>query len=180
MKSKGLAPFSAEAAGRLERLKGFARHRSTREVAPALGPVLDFMSLLWSVDHEVQRVSRRMAAGIGITGPQRLVIRIVGRYPGILPGRLARTLKLHPGTLTVVLQQLERKGLVKRTRDVADRRRQHVWLTERGRASSRRRAGTVESAVSETLQSVTPAQAQAARKLLSALAMALRANAPGR
>ena len=42
-----------------------------------LDPVLDFMRLLWSVEHGLERMSKRMGNELGITGPQRLVLRIV-------------------------------------------------------------------------------------------------------
>src|SRR5689334_23622938 len=48
-----------------------------------LDPVLDFMRLLWSIEHGLQRMSKRMENEIGITGPQRLVLRVVGQYPGL-------------------------------------------------------------------------------------------------
>jgi hypothetical protein len=69
-----------------------------------LGKVLDFMRLLWSVDHGLQSLSKRMDARLGVTGPQRLVIRIVGRFPGISPGEIADILKVHKSTLTVQLR----------------------------------------------------------------------------
>ena len=37
--------------------------------------------LLWAVDHGVRRRSKQMAATLGVTGPQRLVIRLAARYP---------------------------------------------------------------------------------------------------
>jgi len=58
------------------------------EGADQLGPVLEFMKQLWAVDHGLQSVSKRMEARFGITGPQRLVVRIVGRFPGISAGAL--------------------------------------------------------------------------------------------
>ena len=51
-----------------------------------------------------------MAATIGITGPQRLVIRIIGRFPSIHAMQLADILHLHPSSLTAVLKRLERRG----------------------------------------------------------------------
>ena len=52
---------------------------------PALGEELDFMRLLWAVDHGLQQRSKRMAAEIGLTGPQRLVIRIAVVSPVARP-----------------------------------------------------------------------------------------------
>src|ERR1043166_5479874 len=57
------------------------RHARTAE--RSLDPVLDFMRLLWTIEHGLQRMSKRMENVLGITGPQRLVLRVVGRYPDI-------------------------------------------------------------------------------------------------
>jgi MarR family transcriptional regulator, organic hydroperoxide resistance regulator len=84
---------------------------------PPLGEVLDFMRLIWQMDHAAQRTSKRMEATLGVTSPQRLVIRIVGRFPGIPAGYLARLLHIHPSTLTGVLGRIERQGLLRRRSD---------------------------------------------------------------
>jgi hypothetical protein len=60
---------------------------------PQLGDVLDFMRLIWAVDHALQKASKRMKTAIGVTGPQRLVIQIVARFPGIEVSRRSST---HP------------------------------------------------------------------------------------
>ena len=77
---------------------------------PPLGAVLDFMRLLWAVDHALQSASKRMESAFGMTSPQRLVVRIVGRFPGIAAGRVAEILHVHPSTLTGVLKRLEARG----------------------------------------------------------------------
>jgi len=48
-----------------------------------------------------------MAATLG-TGPQRLVIRIIGRFPSIHARQLGDILHLHPSSLTAPLKRLER------------------------------------------------------------------------
>src|SRR5919108_5083730 len=84
---------------------------------PPLGAVLDFMRLLWAVDHSLQSASKRMESQHGITGPQRLVVRIVGRFPGIAAGRVAEILHVHPSTLTGILKRLEQRGILQRRSD---------------------------------------------------------------
>src|SRR5437870_9585463 len=103
------------------------------EGADQLGPVLEFMKQLWAVDHGLQSVSKRMEASYGITGPQRLVVRIVGRFPGIAAGRVAEILHVHPSTLTGVLRRLEGRGVLQRRTDPRDARRALFMLTARGR-----------------------------------------------
>ena len=101
--------------------------------AEPLGKVLDFMRLIWALDHGLQSLSKRMQASIGLTGPQRVALRVLGRRAGISAGALAAILRVHPSTLTGVLHRLEEKGLVRRTRDSKDRRRTLLDLTSRGR-----------------------------------------------
>src|SRR5260370_29293539 len=102
--------------------------------ASQLDPVLDFLRLLWSVEHGLQRSSKRMESTVGITGPQRLVLRIVGKFPGLSAGELARIIHLHPSTITGILQRLASRGLLTRERDPRDTRRVRLRLKPRARA----------------------------------------------
>jgi DNA-binding MarR family transcriptional regulator len=139
-----------------------------------LGDVLDFMRLLWSVDHGLQSRSKRMETKFGVTGPQRLVIRIVGRYPGISAGALADVLELHPSTLTGILKRLQERGIVERRTDPKDGRRALFDLTQRGRDLDTLRVGTVESLVRQTLKNLPRRKIDAAQEVLATLALALR------
>ena len=119
-------------------------------------------------------MSKRMEAKMGVTGPQRLVIRIVGRYPGISAGQLAEILELHPSTLTGVLRRLQERGIVERRPDPKDGRRALFDLTQRGKELDTLRVGTVESVVRGTLKGVPKKKLEAAQEVLSALAEALQ------
>ncbi|MGK3963047.1 MarR family winged helix-turn-helix transcriptional regulator [Sorangium sp. So ce118] len=144
------------------------------EKSSRLGEVLDFMKLLWAVDHGLQSTSKRMEAKMGVTGPQRLVIRIVGRYPGISAGQLAEIMQLHPSTLTGVLKRLQERGIIERRADPNDGRRALLGLTARGRELDSLRTGTVESAVRQALKAVPRRKLEAAQDVLAAVAEALR------
>jgi MarR family transcriptional regulator, organic hydroperoxide resistance regulator len=142
----------------------------------SLGPVLDFMRLLWAVDHGLTRLSRRMERTSGVTGPQRLVVRLVGQRPGISAGELARTLHLHPSTLTEVLQRLTARGALRRKQDTADARRALFWLTRRGLALDASRSGTGEARVRVALGSLSSQDLAAAARVLARLASTLTAG----
>jgi DNA-binding MarR family transcriptional regulator len=131
------------------------------------------MRLLWAIDHGLQQRSKRMTALLGVTGPQRLVIRVLGRFPGLSAGRLAEVLHLHPSTLTGILDRLERKGLLTRRTDPEDRRRVVLGLTAVGRRLDVDSRGTIESLVTEALAERSPRQVQAAREVLAAVAAGL-------
>jgi len=146
---------------------------------PPLGKVLEFLRLLWALDHGLQRNSKRMLGTIGVTGPQRLVIRIVGRFPGIAAGRLARIILLHPSTLSGVLARLERRGLVERRGDPRDGRRALLRLTPKGRAVNARSAGTIEAAVARALRQVPLAKLDVVSDVLGLLAGSLEGGKDG-
>jgi DNA-binding MarR family transcriptional regulator len=115
------------------------------------GETLQFMQSLWSLVHALDVRSKRMARTIGVTGPQRLVIRLVGQRPDLTASELAATLGNHPSTLTGVLARLETRGLITRRADAEDRRRARFTLTAAGRKVDRERRGTVEAAVRRAL-----------------------------
>jgi len=144
-----------------------------------LDEVLRFMRLIWSIDHELERVSKRMEARIGLTIAQRLSLLLIGRNPGILASELADVLHLHRGTLSGIVQRLEAAGYVTRTADPRDARRVGLTLTRTGRTAHNRRAGTFEDAARRALDSVLPAERAAAEHVLVRLGAELRAVGDG-
>ena len=132
-----------------------------------LDPVLDFMRLLWSIEHGLQRKSKKMEGELGITGPQRLVLRVVSRFPGISASELAHVVRLHPSTITGVLQRLVGKGWIERRRDPTDTRRVQLLLKPSAVTFTRTTRGTVERAVTDALDHVGDANVRAARKVLA-------------
>ncbi|MBI4265811.1 MAG: winged helix-turn-helix transcriptional regulator [Acidobacteria bacterium] len=112
------------------------------------------MRLLWAMVHALQKASKRMGAELGVTGPQRLVLRVVGLFPGVSAGRLAAILHVHPSTLTGVLQRLVRQRLLIRSADRADRRRAVLALTTRGARLNAANRRTVEARVGLALKRV--------------------------
>lgn len=139
----------------------------------ALPDVLAFMQGLWAVVHRMERLSKQMGARTGVTGPQRLVVRLIGLFPGISAGTLAATLHLHPSTLTGVLKRLEAQGLLSRTADPADGRRTVLRLTRRGARVAGDKQGTLEAAVAATVSRSTAGQVSATQAFLEEFARCL-------
>jgi len=150
------------------------RHDHEQHEGPALLPdVLQFMQLLWAVAHGLERISKRMTGDLGITGPQRLVLRVVGLFPGISAGDLSTVLHVHPSTLTGVLQRLVAQRLVARSDDPADRRRAVLRLTARGSRVNAVREGTVEAAIGQALEGVSNRDRIATKRVLERLSVHL-------
>jgi MarR family transcriptional regulator, organic hydroperoxide resistance regulator len=128
------------------------------------------MRLLWAVAHGLDSTSKRMRAELGVTGPQRLVLRLLGHYGKLSPGELAELLHIDPSSLTGILQRLESGGFLRRVRDPGDRRRAILTLRKKGRDLNIRRARTVEESVRRALSSLSRAKVDAAREVLKTLA----------
>ncbi|AMY08335.1 Organic hydroperoxide resistance transcriptional regulator [Luteitalea pratensis] len=138
-----------------------------------LPDVLAFMQGLWAVVHRMERLSKQMGASVGVTGPQRLVLRMIALFPGLSAGDLAAVLHLHPSTLTGVLRRLEAQALVARTSDPEDRRRTVLRLTRRGARASASTKGTVEGAVAVAFARTGQNHRAATRRFLDQLATCL-------
>jgi DNA-binding MarR family transcriptional regulator len=120
------------------------------------GETLQFMQRMWDFVHALDVRSKRMMKSLGVTGPQRLVIRIVGQKPGQTASDIASMLGKHPSTLTGVLARLEARQLILREVDPADRRRARFKLTAGGKKINSLNKGTVEAATRRALGRVSP------------------------
>jgi DNA-binding MarR family transcriptional regulator len=76
--------------------------------------------------------SKRLERESGLTGPQLLVMQLIGSAGEITAGVLAREVSLSQATVTSILDRLERKGLLVRERSADDKRKVMVSLTEEG------------------------------------------------
>jgi DNA-binding MarR family transcriptional regulator len=146
---------------------------TTRERPIADDETISTLEGVWATHHHLQALSKRMLGRIGVTGPQRFVLRVVGRQDGLTAGELARRMHLHPSTLTGILRRLVEQGLVARLEDPQDQRRVRLRLTREGQEVDRVRTGTAESAMRATLSRLTPEEAATFRSVLEQLAAEL-------
>lgn len=76
---------------------------------------------------------RELARRTGLTTSQFIILQIIGRAGSAMPSSVAKTARLTPATVTVIVAKLERARLVTRRRGVEDRRRNWVEITSAGR-----------------------------------------------
>jgi DNA-binding MarR family transcriptional regulator len=141
-----------------------------------LGPALGFLRQLWRVNHAIERLSSRMEWEFGVSAQQRLMLRCVGKFPGITAGQLASLLHVDAGTVSATLRRLENKGLLERRRTAQDRRRVSLGLTARGQRLAEPQLRTVEHALDCFVESIPPEELLAARSALNALAQLLESE----
>jgi DNA-binding MarR family transcriptional regulator len=149
------------------------REHVTPAARSELPAVLQFMQLLWAIAHGLETTSKRMNSVIGITGPQRLVLRVVGLFPGISAKELATILHVHPSTLTGMLKRLVVQRLLVRVEAKGDRRRAVLRLSAEGQRANRRATGTVEAAIARALRAVPVRDRAVTRRVLERLSQHL-------
>jgi DNA-binding MarR family transcriptional regulator len=79
--------------------------------------------------------SQEVRSAYGLTGPQLWALKTLQREGGMPVGRLAQRLAVHQSSLSILLDRLEKRGLVRRVRGRPDRRVVQAQLTPRGRAT---------------------------------------------
>jgi len=75
--------------------------------------------------------SRTLAESHGLTGPQALILKRL-QNGSLSAGELAARVSLSQGTVTDILNRLEKRGLITRVKDSQDRRRVLVRATAAG------------------------------------------------
>ncbi len=88
----------------------------------------------------------------------------------LTPSQLARTLTLTAPTLSMLLDRLQTRGLLRRERNPSDGRSQHIVLTTKGRRLAEASAAAAQPMEEELLERLTPAQHAMLIELLARLA----------
>lgn len=71
-----------------------------------------------------------------LTGTQLLALKILTNHEHLRVSDLARDMCLHPSTIVGILDRLERRALITRTRSTDDRRTVHVRITSHGKCAA--------------------------------------------
>jgi DNA-binding MarR family transcriptional regulator len=83
------------------------------------------------------QVYRKVLEPLGLTTPQSTMLFRVAESDGLSQAELARRMDRDRANVTRIVANLVDKGLVQRRRDRKDRRIQKVFLTPRGRRTTR-------------------------------------------
>lgn len=88
---------------------------------------------LYAASNLLNRLYRPILGDLGLTYPQYLVMLVLWKHTPQTVGSLGDMLHLDSGTLTPLLQRMEKAGLISRTRDATDERRVLIDMTPNGR-----------------------------------------------
>ena len=102
----------------------------------------------------------------GLTLPDRSTLMVLGQFEPTTASDLSKRMDINPGTISVYVQRLVERGLVRRSQDESDRRTWWLTLTENGRVAY---GETIDGAAAYTRDFLSPLSDEEQRALHGAM-----------
>lgn len=77
--------------------------------------------------------SKRLVKQVGLTGPQLVILQEISRLGTVSVGTVTKNVSLSQGTVTGILERMEKRDIVVRQRSSHDKRQVLVGITETGK-----------------------------------------------
>jgi DNA-binding MarR family transcriptional regulator len=156
---------------------------TTYQPSKSVGALLSRVrvEMLAAVGEELE-IDRRLAP-LGLSAAQFIIIANLAKSEGPMSASdLCKGISYDAGAMTRMLDRLESKGLIRRTRSAADRRLLHLELTEEGRSAWPRMREISMTVANRFLRGFSKAEARTleaflTRMLENAQAQPVRASA---
>jgi homoprotocatechuate degradation regulator HpaR len=136
------------------------------------------MLLLWAREAVMQRFRPAIYAH-GLTDQQWRVIRALAEVDSLEIHALGKSCCIHPASLSRILPNLTRQGLVTRRSNTADQRRVIVSITPKGRALLEKTSPISGRVYAELARDIGPERLELAYKVLEEVVAALEEKKPG-
>ncbi len=109
------------------------RKVETKRISHSLNLQDQILLAIRRITRAVDIRSRKLLQDYGLTAPQLTTLRAVSRMQPASASVIAKEIHLGQPTVTGILDRLERRGLIERTRGEHDRRSVNIALTDEGR-----------------------------------------------
>ncbi len=106
--------------------------KTTKQYGKAIDRALSMWVKLARAHNTMHSLADRNITSFGLTTPQFGAIECLGHLGPMTIGNLCKKMLVSAGNMTVVIDNLEKDGLVERVRASDDRRRIIVQLTKKG------------------------------------------------
>ena len=124
---------------------------------------------LHRVMHAQRRVMTQIMADRDIQPAQAFCMRVLGHHDGVTQRDLADLLEVSRPTVTVMLQKMEKAGLIERRVDADDQRFTRIYLTEDGWKAHEEMHGILEAFISKAIGSLAENDQRELERLLGLL-----------
>ena len=119
--------------------------------------------------------SQDVRQAYGLTGPQLWALKTLAAEDGLSMGRLASALAVHQSSASILVNRLERRGLIRRTQGAHDRRFVTLELTKRGAALAADAPEPAQGRLLHALEAMTPSEVRGIRRAVDRLVRAMEA-----
>ncbi len=82
----------------------------------------------------IDRHSTNLKKNFGLTGPQLILLQSISAHDKISVTQLSKNVSLSQATVTDITKRLENRDYITRTRNIDDKRKTNIALTENGKA----------------------------------------------
>jgi DNA-binding MarR family transcriptional regulator len=161
----------------------------TRSEAPTLAPqhgpaprhstpVTDTAQIIQGLRRIVkalQTYSQDVRSTYGLTGPQLWALKTLQREHAMTVGRLAAALAVHQSSISLMLNRLAKRRLVRRVRKGPDRRVVQVVLTTRGASVAADAPDAAQGRLLHALEAMSAQERRRTRRVVDRLVAAMEA-----
>lgn len=112
----------------------------------------------------------------GLTGPQLWALKTLQSHGRLSAGRLAAALAVHQSSASILVDRLEKRGLVRRIRGRLDHRFVDMELTKRGAALTADAPEPAQGRLLHALEAMPPGEVHKIRHAVDRLVQAMEAT----
>jgi DNA-binding MarR family transcriptional regulator len=120
--------------------------------------------------------SRELKARCGLTVPQLVCLSAIAREKQITAVELALQVHLSPSTMVGILDRLEKANLIRRERDLQDRRQVNIAATEMGRKAVNKAPSPLQENLANGLRKLPQAEQAAMVQALDKIVELMEAH----
>mgnify|MGYP001793200353 CR=1 FL=1 len=152
------------------------RTRSASRKSPPSAVTRDIVNGLRRIVRAVELYSQEVFKNFGLTGPQLWALKTLKREGPLATSALAAVLAVQPSTLSILVDRLEHRGLVRRIRPRTDRRFVELALTLKGRVLATRAPEAAQGRLLHGLSRLPAAEQAAIRDAVDHLVAMMEAT----
>lgn len=150
--------------------------RPLRSPAPVASDAERVVQGLRRVVRALESFSQEIYRNYGLTAPQLWALKTLRREGPVPIGRLAAALAVHQSSLSLLVDRLAGRGLVRRRRSSQDRRVVELTLTPRGRTLADEAPEPAQGRLLYALTQVSPARVKEIRLAVDEIVGAMEAS----
>lgn len=146
------------------------------QLAAKRAAAADIVQGLRRIVKALQTYSQDVRTAYGLTGPQLWALKTLQHNGRMSTGELAAALAVHQSSISILLDRLETRGLVRRVRGRRDHRFVEIELTRRGATLAAGAPEAAQGRLMHALEAMPPLEVGGIREAVTRLVHAMEAT----